>query len=146
MWNCLKHNSFGHSSCNQESWAVCCSPYEATDTRNSWSGNAKHDQTQRKKLPGWSCLLSLEEPVSCAVPSPAKLQHQRTGCRISELSMMPKQGTGMWRGGHSTCCFCYIPPTARTTRDKAELAAPGAEAPTDAEDTQDLAQGSKSKL
>lgn len=42
---------------------------EATDTHNSWSGNAKHDQTQRRKLPGWSCLLPLRESGSSAVPS-----------------------------------------------------------------------------
>lgn len=46
----------------------------------------------------------------------------------------------------TAAAFCHFCPTARTTRGKAELAAPGAEAPTDAEDTPGLAQGSNSEL
>lgn len=104
----------------------CAAPWdEATDTHNSCSGNAKHDQTQRRKLPGWSCLLSSREPVSCAVPSPAlpaaaaqnRLQdprgmhsaqagHWEVKGRAQHLLLLPSVPSVQWpapRGARQSC-------------------------------------------
>lgn len=44
MWNCLKHDYFGHSSCNQENWAIWCSL--------GWGH--RHPQQLVWECPAWS--------------------------------------------------------------------------------------------
>lgn len=108
MWNCMKHDYFGHSSCNQESWAVCCSlgwghrhPQQLVWECQAWS-NTK-EEAARLKL-----FVTLERAWQLCCAQPCQLQQQRTGCRTPEGSTMARQGTGRWRGGHSTYCCCLL--------------------------------------
>lgn len=146
MWNCMKHDYFGHSSCNQESWAVCCSlgwghrhPQQLVWECQAWS-NTK-EEAARLKL-----FVTLERAwqLCCAQPSlPAAAAENR---------LQDPRGIHYGQAGHwevkGRAQHLLLLPSVTSLQQPGpwELAAPGAEAPTDAEDTQGLAQGSESEL
>lgn len=120
MWNCMKHDYFGHSSCNQESWAVCCSlgwghrhPQQLVWECQAWS-NTK-EEAARLKL-----FVTLERvwQLCCAQPCPASCSSREQAAGPQRDPLWPGRALGGKGEGTAptVAAFCHFSPTARTMR------------------------------